>query len=296
MQNNYTLTGSIVALITPMSNNNQVDYKALKSLVEFHIENGTSAIVSVGTTGESATLDNSEHLTVIKKTIEFAKSRIPIIAGTGANSTTEAIMLTKSAQSAGADYALLVTPYYNRPTQEGLYQHYKAVANASSIAQILYNVPSRTAVDLEVETVARLAKIDNIIAIKDATGDLNVARKLIEKCPKDFLFYSGDDKTAIDFIALGGNGGISVSANVVPDKVAKAYELAINKDLTGAKIIDDEISCLHDDLFIEPNPIPVKWALHLMGKCEADIRLPLTELSMKYKDIINKDLTKLALL
>ncbi len=296
MQDNIPLTGSIVALITPMSYDNKVDYKALKSLVEFHIENNTSAIASVGTTGESATLDNNEHLAVIKKTIEFAKDRIPVIAGTGANSTAEAIYLTKSAQNIGANYVLLVAPYYNMPTQEGLYQHYKTIAQASDIAQILYNVPSRTVTDLEVATVARLAEIDNIIGIKDATGKLEIAKQLINKCPKDFLFYSGDDKTALDFIALGGNGGISVSANIVPDKVAKAYQLAIDKDIVGAKIIDNEISFLHDDLFIEPNPIPVKWALHLMGKCEANIRLPLTELSIEYRDIISKGLAKLALL
>ncbi len=292
MSNPLNLTGSIVALITPMCQGGEVDYDALKSLVEFHIDNKTTAIVSVGTTGESATLSTSEHLSVLEKTIAFATGRIPIIAGTGANSTTEAIELTQAAKDLAADCVLLVTPYYNKPTQEGLYQHYKAIANAVDIAQILYNVPGRTSVHLSVDTTIKLSQIDNIIGLKDATGDLEIARDLTNRCPKDFLLYSGDDATAVDFIRLGGHGGISVTANIVPDKVRKIYQTALLGDIQQAKILDKEIACLHKDLFLESNPIPVKWALHKMGKCQTDIRLPLTVLSKNIQDIISDDLTR----
>jgi len=286
----HPLTGSMVALITPMYENGDVDFDALEKLVNFHIEAGTRAIVSVGTTGESATLNHDEHIEVMKKTIEYSNGRIPIVAGTGANSTSEAIELTQAAKDINADACLLVTPYYNKPTQEGLYQHYKKIAESVEIDQILYNVPGRTGVDMSADTVARLANITNIIGVKDATGDLNVVKSLIEKCPEGFILLSGDDGTAIDFILMGGHGGISVTANVVPEMLYNAYSLAIQGIADKAKEIDLKISNLHSHLFIESNPIPVKWAMHKMGYCESGIRLPLTKLSTEFQKIIENDL------
>jgi len=292
----HPLTGSMVALITPMYENGDVDFDALEKLVNFHIESGTKAIVSVGTTGESATLNHDEHIEVMKKTIEYSNGRIPVVAGTGANSTSEAIELTEAAKDINADACLLVTPYYNKPTQEGLYQHYKKIAESVEIDQILYNVPGRTGVDMSVDTVARLANIENIIGVKDATGDLNVAKSLIQKCPESFILLSGDDGTAIDFILMGGHGGISVTANVVPKLLSTAYDLAIRGNLEKAKEIDLEISNLHSHLFIESNPIPVKWAMHKMGFCENGIRLPLTKLESESRKIIEVDLQNQGLL
>jgi len=280
----------MVALITPMYENGDVDFDALEKLVNFHIEAGTRAIVSVGTTGESATLNHDEHIEVMKKTIEYSSGRIPVIAGTGANSTSEAVELTQAAKDMNADACLLVTPYYNKPTQEGLYQHYKKIAESVEIDQILYNVPGRTGVDMSVDTIVRLSDISNIIGVKDATGDLNVARSLIEKCPESFILLSGDDGTAIDFILMGGHGGISVTANVVPKLLSSAYDLAIRGNVDKAKEIDLEISNLHSHLFIESNPIPVKWAMHKMGFCDKGIRLPLTILETKSQEIIEIDL------
>lgn len=296
MRIDHSLTGSMVALITPMLADGSVDFVALESLVNFHIKSGTRAIVSVGTTGESATLNQAEHIEVMGKTIEFAGGRIPIIAGTGANSTTEAITLTKAAKEIGADACLLVTPYYNKPTQEGLYQHYKTIAEAVDIAQILYNVPNRTAVDLAVETVLRLVSIKNIIGVKDATGNLNIAQDLIKKCPDDFLLYSGDDATAVEFILLGGHGGISVSANVAPKMVAEAYQAAIMGERDLAESINARLASLHQHLFIESNPIPVKWALSKMNKCTHGIRLPLTKLSAPAQTLITQDLLSLEII
>ena len=290
MQISHPLTGSMVALITPMYENGDVDFSALEKLVNFHIEAGTRAIVSVGTTGESATLNHDEHIEVMKKTIEYSSGRIPVIAGTGANSTSEAVELTQAAKDMNADACLLVTPYYNKPTQEGLYQHYKKIAESVEIDQILYNVPGRTGVDMSVDTIVRLSDISNIIGVKDATGDLNVARSLIEKCPESFILLSGDDGTAIDFILMGGHGGISVTANVVPKLLSSAYDLAIRGNVDKAKEIDLEISNLHSHLFIESNPIPVKWAMHKMGFCDKGIRLPLTILETKSQEIIEIDL------
>ena len=286
----------MVAIITPMFEDGTVDYDALKSLVEFHIESGTSAIVSVGTTGESATIPAKEHLVVIKNTIDYAAGRIPVIAGTGANSTSEAIELTMEAKKVGADACLLVTPYYNKPTQEGLYLHHKAIADSVEIDQILYNVPGRTAVNMSVETTVRLSAIENIIGIKDATGDLEIAKALIDNCPDDFMLYSGDDATCVEFILLGGHGGISVTANVMPKEVSEAYSAALLGKVESARQIDKIISCLHNDLFIESNPIPVKWALHRMGKCKNGIRLPLTQLSDESKLVIEKDLSLLGVI
>jgi 4-hydroxy-tetrahydrodipicolinate synthase len=296
MHINHPLTGSMVALITPMFEDGSVDFVALKSLVEFHIDSGTHAIVSMGTTGESATLNQEEHIEVMRKTIEFSKGRIPIIAGTGANSTTEAIELTSAAKEIGADACLLVTPYYNKPTQEGLFQHHKAIAEAVEIDQILYNVPGRTAVDLSVETAVRLAEIKNIIGIKDATGDLDVAQALIDSCPDDFLLYSGDDATAVEFILMGGHGGISVSANVAPKAVSEAYNVAMDNDRNSAETINSTLSDLHHHLFIESNPIPVKWALYKMNKCESGIRLPLTKLSQEAQTTLEQDLLSLGVM
>ena len=295
MQISHPLTGSMVALITPMYENGDVDFAALEKLVNFHIESGTKAIVSVGTTGESATLNHDEHIEVMKKTIEYSNGRIPVIAGTGANSTSEAIELTQAAKDINADACLLVTPYYNKPTQEGLYQHYKKIAESVEIDQILYNVPGRTGVDMSVETVSRLADIPNIIGVKDATGDLNVAKSLIENCPESFLLLSGDDGTAIDFILMGGHGGISVTANVVPKLLSSAYDFAIRGNSESAKEIDLKISNLHSHLFLESNPIPVKWALHKMGFCHKGIRLPLTTLSQNLREIIEKDIINMDL-
>lgn len=296
MRINHPLTGSMVALITPMFEDGSVDFGALEALVEFHIDQGTSAIISMGTTGESATLNHSEHVEVMRKTVEFSKGRIPIIAGTGANSTTEAIALTKAAKGIGVAACLLVTPYYNKPTQEGLYQHYKAIAEAVDIDQILYNVPGRTAVDLSVETAVRLSKIDNIIGIKDATGDLNVAKALIEQCPSDFLLYSGDDATAVEFILMGGHGGISVSANVAPKAVSDAYKAAMDGDQNLAETINVALVGLHQHLFVESNPIPVKWALFKMQKCGEGIRLPLTKLSQQAQAKLEQDLLSLGVI
>ncbi len=296
MRINHPLTGSMVALITPMHENGSVDFAALEALVEFHIEAGTKAIISMGTTGESATLDQPEHIEVIRRTIQFSGGRIPVIAGTGANSTSEAIELTKAAKAAGADACLLVTPYYNKPTQEGLYQHYKAIAEAVEIDQILYNVPGRTAVDMLPETIVRLSSVNNIIGVKDATGDLKVAQQLIDSCPDDFLLYSGDDATAIEFILMGGHGGISVSANVVPAQLAQAYEAAFNEDRALAESINAPLQDLHSHLFVESNPIPVKWAMHKMGKCDAGIRLPLTVLSAEAQPILENDLANLGVI
>ena len=285
-----------MALITPMYENGDVDFRALEKLVNFHIESGTKAIVSVGTTGESATLNHDEHIEVMKKTIEYSNGRIPVIAGTGANSTSEAVELTQAAKDMNADACLLVTPYYNKPTQEGLYQHYKKIAESVDIDQILYNVPGRTGVDMSVDTIVRLADISNIIGVKDATGDLNVARSLIEKCPESFILLSGDDGTAIDFILMGGHGGISVTANIVPKLLSAAYDLAIRGNADKAKEIDLEILNLHSHLFIESNPIPVKWAMHKMGFCENGIRLPLTKLELESRKIIEADLQNQGLL
>ncbi|CAB5502359.1 4-hydroxy-tetrahydrodipicolinate synthase [Bathymodiolus thermophilus thioautotrophic gill symbiont] len=295
MKIEHPLTGAMVALITPMFADGSIDFDALADLIEFHIENGTKAIVSMGTTGESATLNQIEHIKVMQKTIDIAKGRIAIIAGTGANSTAEAIELTQAAKDMGADACLLVTPYYNKPTQEGLYQHYKAIAEAVDIDQILYNVPGRTAVDLSVETTVRLSEVDNIIGIKDATGDLKIAQALIDHCPADFLLYSGDDATAVEFILMGGHGGISVTSNIAPKELSNAYQAAFEGDEKMAQEIDANLHNLHQHLFIESNPIPVKWAMYKMGKCGSGIRLPLTKLSPNARDILEQDLVNLGI-
>lgn len=273
------IQGSIVALVTPMKRGGALDDESLSRLIEFHIEQGTDAIVAVGTTGESATLDEAEHCRVIQFVVDRVAGRIPVIAGTGANSTTEAINLTARAKEAGADACLLVTPYYNKPTQEGLYLHYKAVAEAVDIPQILYNVPGRTACDMLPATVARLAEIPNVVGIKEATGNLDRAREIMRLCGPDFFLYSGDDATACEFCLLGGKGVISVTANVAPKLMHELYAASVAGDAEAARAIDAKLAALHRDLFIESNPIPVKWAVHEMGWIDSGIRLPLTWLS-----------------
>ncbi len=282
--------GSMVALVTPMREDGALDEASLEALVEWHIEQGSDALVAVGTSGEASTLDEREHCHVIKRVVQIARGRIPVIAGTGANSTTEAISLTRCAMQAGADACLLVTPYYNKPTQEGLYLHYKAVAAAVPIPQILYNVPGRTAVDLLPETVARLAEIPNIVGLKDATGNLQRARELIDSCGERIDLYSGDDATALEFILMGGKGDISVTANVAPRAMHDMCAAALAGDRAGAEAINQRLLALHKDLFVESNPIPVKWALHTMGRIPPGIRLPMTVLSQRHHDTVRQAL------
>jgi 4-hydroxy-tetrahydrodipicolinate synthase len=272
------ITGSIVAMVTPMREDGSVDHEALAKIVDRTIEAGTAAIVSVGTTGESATLDVDEHTDVIRRTIDVAAGRVPIIAGTGANSTAKAIHLTEAAKAAGADAALLVTPYYNKPPQEGLYRHFKAVAEAVDIPQILYNVPGRTAVDMLPATVERLAELPAIVGIKEAKGDLDRVRELVALGLPDFALYSGDDATARDSILLGFDGDISVTANVAPEGMARMCAAALAGDAETAAAIDADLAALHRALFVEPNPIPVKWALAELGLIDEGIRLPLVPL------------------
>ena len=288
--------GSMVALVTPMDDSGQVDAKSLSELVEFHIREGTDAIVAVGTTGESATLNEKAHCQVIQQIVEMVNSRIPVIAGTGSNSTEEAIELTACAKKAGADACLLVTPYYNKPTQDGLYYHYKAVAEAVDIPQILYNVPGRTAVDMQTSTVVHLSKIENIIGIKEATGDLQRARDIIEQTDDAFEIYSGDDATGMEFMLAGGNGVISVTTNVAPRAMHDMCKAALAGDAKLANEINEPLTSLHRDLFVEANPIPVKWALYAMGLIPPGIRLPLTPLSEQYHDTLRLALKKAGVL
>lgn len=273
------ILGSIVALVTPMFDNGEVDKDSLKKLVEFHIEQGTDALVAMGTTGESTTLSEHEHMDVVKAIVEYVAGRIPVIAGTGANSTTEAIALTQAAKQLGADACLLVTPYYNKPTQEGLYLHYKAIAEAVDIPQVLYNVPGRTACDMLPETIGRLAKIERIVGVKEATGDLSRVSLIRELCGDDFALYTGDDATSCEFCLLGGNGTITVSGNVAPRLVHEMITAAINGDRETATNIDASLRGLHTQLFVQSNPIPVKWAVAEMGLMAKGIRLPLTWLT-----------------
>ncbi|KPJ90222.1 MAG: 4-hydroxy-tetrahydrodipicolinate synthase [Gammaproteobacteria bacterium SG8_11] len=288
--------GSMVALVTPMHEDGSLDYEALDRLVEFHIENQTDAIIAVGTTGESATLDEKEHCDTIARIVNTAAKRIPIIAGTGSNSTTEAINLTRCAMKAGADACLLVTPYYNKPTQEGLYLHYKAIAEAVPIPQILYNVPGRTVCDLLPETVARLADISNIVGIKEATGNLQRTKDIMNLCGDKLDVYSGDDATALELILLGAKGDISVTANVAPKAMHDMCAAALRGNRAEAEKINQPLLALHKDLFLEANPIPVKWALREMGLIAGGIRLPLTPLSEKYHDQVRQALKQANLL
>ncbi|HIF9232698.1 TPA: 4-hydroxy-tetrahydrodipicolinate synthase [Photobacterium damselae] len=284
-------SGSIVALITPLDAAGEVDYDKLRSLVEYHIAAGTTAIVAVGTTGESATLTVDEHIKVVLKTIEFANGRIPVIAGSGANATHEAVTMVKLFAGTGVAACLSVTPYYNKPTQEGLYLHYKAIAEATEIPQILYNVPGRTGVDLLPETVARLAKLDNIIGIKDATADLARVKKTRELCGPDFIQLSGDDATGIEFMAEGGHGVISVTTNIAAKEMAAMYQFALDGDFEQAQHINQQLMPLHEKLFVEANPIPVKWAALQLGMINnGTLRLPLTELSATAQPVVKQAL------
>ncbi|AMA45102.1 4-hydroxy-tetrahydrodipicolinate synthase [Pseudomonas monteilii] len=290
------IAGSMVALVTPMDAHGHLDWDSLGKLVDFHLDNGTHAIVAVGTTGESATLDVEEHIQVIEFVVKRVQGRIPVIAGTGANSTREAVHLTQNAKNAGADACLLVVPYYNKPTQEGLYQHFKHVAEAVDIPQILYNVPGRTSCDMQAETVIRLSSVPNIIGIKEATGDLARAKAILDGVSKDFLVMSGDDPTAVELMLLGGKGNISVTANVAPREMADLCEAALAGDAEKARAINDRLMPLHKQLFVEANPIPVKWALAEMGRMHTGIRLPLTWLSDSQHDVVRQALRQCGVL
>ncbi len=288
--------GSIVALVTPMHDNGGLDQESLGKLIEYHIEQGTDGIVSVGTTGESATLSSKEHCEVIRWTVEKVAKRVPVIAGTGSNSTSEAIELTRNAKEIGADACLLVTPYYNKPTQHGLIEHFKTIAHAVDIPQLLYNVPGRTVCDMSPETVQQLAKIDNIVGIKEATGEIERVTWLKEHCPEAFTILSGDDASAMDLMFAGGQGVISVTANVAPKAMHLLCELALAGKQKEAKEVNDSLMALHQNLFYEANPIPVKWALFRMGLIKSGIRLPLTKLSEQYHALLESDLKKVGLL
>ena len=279
-------SGSMVALVTPMQADGSLDSASLNKLIDWHIDCGTDAIVAVGTTGESATLNVQEHCDVIRRVVERVAGRIPVIAGTGANSTSEAIELTQYAKDLGVDAALLVTPYYNKPTQEGLYQHFKKVAETVAIPQILYNVPGRTAVDMLPETVARLAGISNIVGIKEATGDLSRGQQIMDECGDKLDVYSGDDATAMELILSGARGDISVTANVAPKAMHEMCAAALAGDRDTASDINERLLALHNKLFVESNPIPVKWALYEMGMIPEGIRLPLTTLNEQYHDVV----------
>ena len=296
----FNLQGSIVALVTPMDEDGAIDWQALKELIEWHINSGSSGLVIVGTTGESATLDVAEHVQVIENSVKTANGRIKIIAGTGANSTKEAVYLTNSAKSAGADAALLVTPYYNRPSQEGLYRHYSYIADEVHLPQILYNVPSRTGCDLLTETVLKLVPHDNVVGLKDATGDLGRLEEALSGLAQlnrtDFILYSGDDPTATQFMLKGGSGTISVTANVVPSHIAEICTKALSGDSQIATKLDLELKELNEILFVESNPIPVKWILNRLGRIPGGLRLPLVELDNKFHDKTELILKELSLL
>ncbi|HUW99060.1 MAG TPA: 4-hydroxy-tetrahydrodipicolinate synthase [Acidiferrobacter sp.] len=271
--------GSLVAIVTPMRADGAVDFAALNRLLDFHLSQGTHGVVATGTTGEASTLGVEEHVAVVAHVVEYIAGRIPVIAGTGANATAEAIVLTQAAADVGADACLIVTPYYIKPTQEGLFQHFEAVAHASRVPIILYNVPSRTACDLLPETVARLAQVPGIVGIKEATGNLDRGRAIRSLCPSEFALYSGDDATAVALGLLGAVGAISVTANVAPKGMSAVWEAIFAGDSESARKKDEPLAGLHKALFVESNPIPVKWALHAMGLIEPYLRLPLTPLS-----------------
>ena len=289
-------TGSMVAMVTPMHDDGGVDWTALERLVEHHISEGTDAIVSVGTTGESATLDHDEHGEVIARTVKAVAGRIPVIGGTGANSTSEAISLTRRAADAGVDACLLVVPYYNKPPQEGLYQHFKAIAEAVTVPQILYNVPGRTAADMHNDVTLRLAEIENIVAIKDATNNLDRGRDLIDRAPEEFLIYSGEDGTACELMLLGGKGTISVTANAAPNLMHRMCKAAISGDADTARALNGQLAELHKAMFVESNPIPAKWAVAQQGFIGGGIRLPLMPLSSQHHDQVREALSNAGVL
>ena len=281
-----TLKGSVVAILTPMMEDGALDLDAFRKLLDWHIAEGTDGIVVVGSTGESPTVNNDEHWLLIKTAVDHVAKRIPVVAGTGANSTREAIEHSRYAKKVGADYSLSVVPYYNKPTQEGLYLHFKAIAEAVDIPQILYNVPGRTVADMQNETVLRLAQVPNIVGIKDATANLERGSDLIRRMPKDFLVFSGDDATALPLMLLGGHGVISVTANVAAKAMHELCVAALAGNIAKAREINDRLLGLHRHLFCEANPIPVKWAAHQMGLLKGGIRLPLTPLSASYHELV----------
>ena len=280
------LSGSIVAIVTPMKADGALDLAGLKNLIDWHVAEGTDGIVIVGTTGESPTVDVEEHERLIETAIEAAAGRVPVIAGTGGNSTREAIALTKFARKAGADYALSVVPYYNKPTQEGLYQHFRAIAESTDIPILLYNVPSRTVADLATDTTLRLAEVKGIVGIKDATSNIERATDLMKRMPKDFLVFSGNDDAALAYVALGAHGVISVTANVAPRLMHEMCAAAAKGDMARAIALNNRLLPLHRHLFVESNPIPVKWALQRMGRIEAGMRLPLTPLAPAHHETV----------
>ena len=284
------IQGSIVALVTPMFENGDVDKESLKKLVDYHIQQGTDGLVAVGTTGESATLDENEHCDVIKFIVDVTNRRVPVIAGTGANSTKEAITLTQKAKALGVDACLIVTPYYNKPTQEGLYLHHKAIAEAVDIPQILYNVPGRTACDMLPETIGRLSHVTNIVGVKEATGQLSRFKEIRDLVGTDFAIYTGDDASSREFCLLGGNGTITVTGNVAPRLVHDMIWAAMAGDKKTALELDDKLAALHSSLFIQSNPIPVKWAVAEMGLIGKGIRLPLTWLTADCFDLVRNAL------
>ena len=288
--------GSLVAIVTPMHEDGSLDFESMEELIEFHITNKTDAIVAVGTTGESATLDFNEHSEVIKTTIGIINKRIPVIAGSGANSTSEALELTQKSKELGADACLLVTPYYNKPTQNGLHYHYKKIADEVSIPQILYNVPGRTSVDMLPDTVYKLSSHPNIIGIKEASGDLSRSSELLEKCSENISVFTGDDKTSMRDILMGFDGNISVTANIAPLEMHNICMYAKNGDKNNAEIINNKLDSLHDKIFVESNPIPVKWALHRMGLIKKGIRLPLTWMDKKFEESLETSLIEAAII
>jgi len=288
--------GSIVALVTPMLEDGAVDWDSLAELVDWHIDQGTHGIVAVGTTGESATLDHDEHRQVVRFVVERVRNRIPVIAGTGSNSTRESLELTRHAREVGADAALLVAPYYNKPTQEGLYQHFRTLAEEVHIPQILYNVPGRTGCQIDVETVERLSHLSTIVGIKDATGDIGRAMELVRVCGPRMDVFSGEDGIALPILLTGGKGVITVTANVAPAQMAAMCEAALAGDLARSRALDDDLAPLHRALFLEANPIPVKWALYETGQMGPGIRLPLTPLSEHHRPEVRQALETLGLI
>lgn len=290
-------TGSIVALVTPMDDKGAVDRASLKKLIDYHVASGTSAIVSVGTTGESATLSHDEHGDVVMLTLELSDGRIPVIAGTGANSTAEAISLTQRFNNTDVAGCLTVTPYYNKPTQHGLFLHFKAIAEHTDLPQILYNVPSRTGCDMLPETVARLSEVKNIVAIKEATGNLSRVSQIQELVHEDFILLSGDDASSLDFMQLGGNGVISVTANIAAREMAALCKLAAQGNFVEARRLNQRLMPLHHKLFVEPNPIPVKWACKALGLMATDtLRLPMTPLTDAGRDVMEQAMKQAGLL
>lgn len=273
------LKGSLVALITPMNQDGSINYEQLHDLIDWHIENGTDGIVAVGTTGESATLPVEEHLAVIEATVKHVSKRIPVIAGTGANNTVEAIALSKAAEQAGADYTLSVVPYYNKPSQEGIYQHFKAIAEATSIPMIIYNVPGRTVVSMSNDTILRLAEIPNIIGVKEASGNIGNNIELINSVPEGFAVLSGDDPTGLPFMLCGGHGVVTVAANVAPKLFADMCRAALEGDIATARRLNEQLIPIYNTMFCEPSPAAPKWGLSLLGKCEPHVRLPLVALT-----------------